>query len=73
MTDPETPAHNGYNESILEVLAGLDPPAPQPQAFNTFADDASFIAALNDAHAGGLLTAHKRAELLAQIGRQDLA
>jgi hypothetical protein len=72
MTDPKTPA-DGYDASILEVLAGLDPPTPRPQAFNTFADDASFIVALNNAHARGLLTTDKWAELLAQIGRADLA
>jgi hypothetical protein len=48
MTDPETPAHDSYDASILEVLAGLDPPKPRPRAF-TRLDDASYISALNDA------------------------
>jgi len=72
MTDPKPPA-DGYDASILEVLAGLGPSTPRSQEFNTFPDDASFIAALNNAHGRGLLTADKRAKLLAQIGRADLA
>lgn len=71
MTDPEPPT-DGYDASILEVLVGLAPPPPRSQEFNTFPDDASFIAAVNNAHTRGLLTADKRAELLAQIGRADL-
>jgi hypothetical protein len=47
MTDPNTPAYDG-DASILEVLAGLDPPKPRPRAF-TRLDDASYISALNDA------------------------
>jgi hypothetical protein len=73
MTDPEIPPQDSYDTSILEVLAGLDPPTPRPRAFTTFVDDASYIAALNDAHTRGPLTADEMAELLAQIGRQDLA
>jgi hypothetical protein len=56
MTDPETPAHDSYDASILEVLAGLDPPKPRPRAFTTL-DDAGYIAALNDAYAQGRIIA----------------
>jgi hypothetical protein len=72
MTDPETPAHDSYDASILEVLAGLDPPKPRPWAFTTL-DDASDISALNDAYAQGRITVDEMAALLAQLKCQDLA
>ena len=72
MTDPKPPA-DGYDASILDVLAGLDPPTPRPRAFNTFADDATFIAALNDVYARGGITANEMVEQLKEFRRQRLA
>jgi hypothetical protein len=70
MTDPEPPS-NGYDASILEVLAGLEPPPTRSSVM--FGDKGSCIAAIEDLFARGKLIAEEMAAQLAWLHRQDMA
>ncbi len=70
MTDLDRPA-DGYDASILEVLAGLAPPPPRSSVM--FGDKASCIAAIEDLFARGKITADEMAARLAWLHRQDIA
>ena len=70
MTDPEPPP-DGYDASILEVLAGLEPPPSRSSVM--FGDKASCNAAIEDLFARGKITADEMAAQLAWLHRQDMA
>lgn len=70
MTDPEPP-FDGYDASILEVLAGIDPPAARSSVM--FGDKASCIAAIEDLFARGKITADEKAARFVWLHCQDMA
>ncbi len=70
MTDPKPPA-DGYDASILEVLAGIDTPPTRSSVM--FGDKAGCIAAIEDLFARGKITSDEMAAQLAWLHRQDMA
>jgi hypothetical protein len=70
MTDLSPPA-DGYDASILGVLAGLDPPPTRSSVM--FGDKESCNAAIEDLFARGKITADEMAAQLAWLHRQDMA
>jgi hypothetical protein len=70
MTDLDPPA-DGYDASILEVLAGLAPPPPRSSVM--FGDRESCIAAIEDLFARGKITADEMAAQFAWLKRKDMA
>jgi len=67
MTGPKSPADNGYDASILEVLAGLDPPPPRSSAM--LGDEAGCIAAIDESYAREEIAADEMAAQLARLRR----